>query len=162
VQDEEQGNHVAVINEATRERFFQGQPAVGKNLEADGQSFRVVGVVSNVPITRILPFADIWVPISTSKSSSYKHEVMGGFMAIIVAHSTADLAGIKADFASRLPQVQLPEGFTELTGAPETMFESISREIFGGRQYQDESDQLRLVMFGLMVLFLLLPTVNLV
>lgn len=162
VQDEQQGNHVAVINEATRQRFFQGASAVGKTVDADGQSFRVVGVVANVPIVRLVPFADIWVPISTNKSSSYQHEIMGGFMALILAHGAKDFEAIKAEFATRLPQVPLPEGFDELLGGPETFLDSISREIFGGDRYENHVDRLKAVQFGLMVLFLLLPTINLV
>ena len=64
-------SQVAVINAATRERLFGGQPAVGRTLDVDGQSFRVVGVVADVPIYRIVPFSDVWVPTSTSKSRSY-------------------------------------------------------------------------------------------
>src|SRR5712691_2725129 len=70
-EDEKNASFVAVINETTRRKFFGGQPAVGKTLEADGQRFRVIGVVPDVPIFRIVPFADIWVPIATSKSDSY-------------------------------------------------------------------------------------------
>ena len=162
IQDEEQGNHVAVINESTRQRFFQGQSAIAKTIDVDGQSFRVVGVVADVPLVRILPFADIWVPISTSKSSSYQHEVMGGFMALILAHSASDLEGIKAEFAARLPQVELPKGFTELLGGPETMFDSVSRQLFGGSRFESQAGRLRLTLVVMMVLFLLLPTVNLV
>ena len=48
---------VAVINETTRQRFFGGQPALGKSIEVDGQRFSVVGVVPDVPILRLVPFA---------------------------------------------------------------------------------------------------------
>ncbi|HWP45501.1 MAG TPA: ABC transporter permease, partial [Blastocatellia bacterium] len=62
-EDERNVNFVAVINEATRRKFFGDEQAVGKTIEVDGQRFRVVGVVANVPIFRITPFADIYVPI---------------------------------------------------------------------------------------------------
>ena len=47
-------------------RFFGGRPAVGRTLEIDGQRFRVVGVVRDIPMLRIVPFADVWVPIAQS------------------------------------------------------------------------------------------------
>ena len=56
-----------------------GQPALGKTFEADGQSFRVVGVVENVPDIRFVPYADFFVPITTAKTDAYKRELMGGF-----------------------------------------------------------------------------------
>ena len=51
--DDRAGNAVAVINRTTRERFFGGAPALGRELEADGQRFRVVGVVEDVPYLRL-------------------------------------------------------------------------------------------------------------
>jgi putative ABC transport system permease protein len=39
--DVRNGRMVAVINEATRQRFFGGAPALGRTLEADGQRFAV-------------------------------------------------------------------------------------------------------------------------
>src|SRR5262249_16104613 len=89
IEDEKNRNLVAVINDATRKKFFGNESAVGKTIEIDGQNFRVVGVVPNVPIFRIVPFADIWVPISTAKSDSYRNEMIGQFMSIILARSTA-------------------------------------------------------------------------
>ena len=42
-QDVAEARFVAVINATTRQRFFDGRPAVGQTLEADGQRFRVIG-----------------------------------------------------------------------------------------------------------------------
>src|SRR5438128_899524 len=53
--DVAQARFVAVINAGTRQRFFQGGTAVGKTLEADGQRFRVIGVVENVSELRTAP-----------------------------------------------------------------------------------------------------------
>jgi len=94
--DARNASPVAVINETTRKRFFGGPPALGKTLEVDGQRFRVVGVVPDVPLLRIVPFADVWVPISTTKTDSYKSELVGDFMATIVARSPKDLPRIRA------------------------------------------------------------------
>ena len=47
-QDLEQARHVAVINEATRGKVFGDEPAVGKVIRVDEQSFTVVGVVADV------------------------------------------------------------------------------------------------------------------
>ena len=61
----EEAQRVAVINEETRRVFFGGEQAVGQYIEVKGRSFRVVGVVPNVPAFRIVSFADLWVPVST-------------------------------------------------------------------------------------------------
>jgi putative ABC transport system permease protein len=78
--DAENGRFVAVINEATRQKFFGSRAAVGETIAVGGQNFRVSGVVSNVSQYRQIPFADIWVPIATAQNDSYKKDLLGNFM----------------------------------------------------------------------------------
>ncbi len=164
-EDEAQANAVAVINEATRDRYFGGGgPALGKTIEADGQSFRVVGVVANVPIFRLTPFSDIWVPISTSKSQSYRTEMMGEFLAILLARSSADFPAIKEEFASRMTRVTPPDpkNYNKFEALPQTYFESVSRELFSAEQVDAHPYRLLTAIIIFMVLFMLLPALNLV
>src|SRR4029079_17852869 len=58
VEDDRAGNLVAVVNDATRRRLFGNASALGHTIEIDGQAFRIVGVVANVPILRLGPFSD--------------------------------------------------------------------------------------------------------
>jgi len=165
--DEKNGNHVAVINEATRERFFQGQPAVGKPIEIDGQRFRVVGVVKDVPILRVVPFSDVWVPISTSKSSSYKRDFIGNFMAILLARGTADFPAIQSEVSARLKDAEKaipqPELYKTISGGAYTLFGAASSIFFSTHRLEDSHpERLLAVLLLLMVLFMVLPTVNLV
>jgi putative ABC transport system permease protein len=163
-QDEESGSPVAVINAATRQRFFQGRPALGQTISADGQSFRVVGVVTDVPFVRAAPFADIWVPLSTAKTSAFRHEFVGGCMALLLARSSADLPNVRAEFAEMLTRVQLPDPvhYDRVQSGADTLFEALAREILGDDSGQSRATRLRALLLLLMVLFMLLPTVNLV
>jgi putative ABC transport system permease protein len=164
--DDKNANAVAVINEATRKKFFGNDAAVGKTIEADGQNFRVVGVVANVPFLRQVPFSDIWVPISTIKNDSYKKELMGNFIGLIEARSAADFPAIRDEFKSRLPQVEFPDPkeWNKLNGTPETYFDSIARELFRGHGDFSKNYSTRLwgAIILSMLLFMLLPTVNLI
>lgn len=161
-EDEKNGNFVAVINDATRKKFFGNEAAVGKTIEVDGLRFRIVGVVSNVPILRITPFSDIWAPISAAKSKTYLTETMsGGFQAAILAKDAADFPAIKAEFQARLPLVEFIKPYTQASGAAETPFDFASR-IFTIRQNQSQPKTLLAVIILLTILFMLLPTVNLI
>jgi len=163
VEDDAAGNAVAVINASTRRRFFGEQPALGKTLEADGQTFRVVGVVPDVPFVRVAPFADIWVPIGTAKSSLFRHELVADHQALFVARSTADLPIIRAAFQERLKSVTLPDPkeFDHLYGGAETLFEAASR-LFGPIRVETAQPALlRTILFALAVLFMTLPALNL-
>ena len=163
--DVTEARFVAVITRASRDRLFAGQPAVGKAFEADGQSFRVVGVVENVPDIRVVPFGDLFAPITTAKTDAYKREIMGGFHAVALARSTDDLPLIREEFNARLTKIELPEkNFTSLVAPFETAYDSLARESpFGDRK--DPSRQgakLTLFLVAAALLFVTLPTVNLV
>ncbi len=162
-QDEEQANMVAVINEATRHRFFGDQPVLGKFIEADGQRYRVVGVVENVSITRLTAYADIWVPHSTARSQSFRDELMGGFLGLMLAGSKDDFPAIKAEFVSRLPHVEFTEPWHTMKGQAMTMVEGVALQM--SNTEIDKKPPIYLVVLmitGIVAAFLFLPTVNLV
>jgi putative ABC transport system permease protein len=164
--DENAGNFVAVINESSRRRYFNGEKAVGRNVEVDGQTFRVVGVVEDVPIVRFSSMADVWVPTSTNKSSVFKSQFTGGFMALLLARSKADLPAIRTEVAARAREAAKhlpdPKNYQQFAASADTFFESLARELFSGDYRESYANRLRAVLVGLGVLFLILPTVNLV
>ena len=159
---EKNAQFVAVINEATRRRFFGSQPALGRTIEADGQRFRVVGVVRDVPALRNSSFSDVWVPLSTAKSSSYKEQWMSGFQALILARGRAGLPVIKAEFQAILREAERhlpdPKNYKTLTSGADTLFEGAVRS--AGNDLQ--ASRVKAGAFLLMVLFMLLPSLNLI
>ncbi len=163
--DEANANLVAVINRTTRERFFGSESALGKTLLADGQHFRVVGVVEDVSNLRDAPFSDIWVPLSSCKTDSYRYQVIGGFGTLILAHKRADFPLIKAEIRSRFAAAELPSDslFDTVCGRAETETES---KLSFAEPNQEPPVNLLLVLYGsaflIMLLFMLLPGINLV
>lgn len=162
--DEAAANPVAVINEATRRRFFGPAPALGKWLEVDGQRFRVVGVVRDVPRVRLVPFADVWVPLSTAKTGAYRRQVVGDLLGLLLARSRADFPEIRREVATRIARFPVSEpGYDRLYGGADTFFEAVSRRLLSGGQLEDSHPgRLGALLFGLLVLFLALPALNLV
>ncbi len=162
--DEELGNAVAIINVSTRDRLFAGRSALGESLTLDGQRFRVAGVVENVSSLRPDPFADVWVPISTAKSSLYREGFFGEFNAVVMARDKADLPRIKSEFAAVLPEVELPDErkYTALNGGLDSRFEWVSRDFFSEDYAESRPGRLLGWIVGMMFLFMLLPSVNLI
>ena len=154
-------NQVAVINEATREKYFGSESAIGKYIEADWKKYKVVGVVKNVPIIRLLAYADVWVPITNTKENIVSYTMDGDYQAIILANSRKDFPVIKAEFQKHLNQMEFRDDkYDTVRGGADTILESTSREMFG-------FDETRVhfifaILIGLMVLFMILPTLNLV
>ncbi len=161
--DDKNRNFVAVINDATRKKFFGNDSAVGKSLDIDGQNFRIVGVVPNVSSLRVMPFSDVWVPVSTAKTDSYKKEFVGGFMGLFVARSSDDIPAIKEEFNSRLTQVEIPDkGFNKAESAIGTFPEGVARFFSVGPSESATPARLIIAISIAALLFMLLPTINLI
>jgi putative ABC transport system permease protein len=164
--DVDEARFVAVITRATRERLFPGSAAaLGKTFEADGQSFRVVGVVENVPDIRYVPYADAFVPITTAKTDAYKREIMGGFQAVALARTRDDLPIIREEFNARLSRIELPDKAYKTLVAPfETKYDAIAREspLADRTSPERQGSKLTVFLVILALLFVTLPTVNLV
>jgi putative ABC transport system permease protein len=161
-EDEAAANPVAVINQATKEKLFGGGPAVGRTFEADRQNYRVVGVVANVPVYRMIPTSDIWVPISTIPERGYRDELMGEFNGMILARSAADRPRITEEFMARMGKVEFTSSmFNHMECIPGTRFDEAARDMM-----ETSSGNATLIYTAALILaaflFMLLPTVNLV
>lgn len=168
-EDEASARPVAVVNAATRRRLFDDRPAVGRDLSLDGQRFRVVGVVADVSFLRQRPFADVWVPLSTAKTSRYHDEYLGGFSAVILARRASDLPALQRAYAERVAGFQIPGTRLpphRLETAADTAFQALARQALptGGAETSAAGHSARLVavLVVLALLFMLLPAINLV
>ena len=163
-QQEESIEHVAVINERLRNEYFDGQSCVGKYIEADGDNFRVIGVVKNVSILRIMPHSDIWVPLRFSKSDLDKPQITGtfpGWFAMLLAHDKKDFPKIQSEFQQKLKNIEFPEGrYKSVLTNASTYGEAIARQAF--RKETGNIGPFMFVLFILMTIFMILPAVNLV
>jgi putative ABC transport system permease protein len=164
------GSYVAVINRTTRERLFGAGTAEGRTFAADGQRFRVVGVVEDVPFLREVPFSEIWAPYSAERNTSYRQSLMGGFHAMVLAAPGASLTEIRDEFNRRLAGISRaefpdPQAYTTLVAPFETKFDAFARDAgpFADQKSPDPQGWRIVVAFSIIALmFVLLPTVNLV
>lgn len=160
--DDREGRAVAVVNATTKKRLFGEGAAVGKEVDIDGRLYRVVGVVPDVPFLRFVPFADVWAPISSLPDGAWKKELVGNFMAVIVAKRRADLPKVRAEFDERRARVAVEKPFTQLDASAETLFESFSRFFFASDGGGSRAGRLAAALSVGALLFMLLPAVNLV
>jgi putative ABC transport system permease protein len=138
---------------------------VGRDLELEGRMFRVVGVVDNVPRFRETAFADIWLPIGTMVSDQFRHELMGGFEAVVLARNRSDLPRLKSEFSALLPGVEMtqPDRYKEMLGNLRTYPEKLSMDFMPGNDLAaGRWRQMVLMLMGAALLFMSLPAMNLV
>jgi putative ABC transport system permease protein len=163
--DDDGGNFVAVINERTRDRLFRGEAALGRSLLAGGQSFSVVGVVRDVPITRFLAFGEIWVPIGTFPSTAHRDRLFDGFSGILLAEDRSRFAGIKNEFRRRLAEAELSDfpRFETLDGSANTLLEELAQMQFGGYEPGNTPTAMLFLSAAILgLLFMTLPALNLI
>jgi putative ABC transport system permease protein len=155
-EDVAHGNYVAVINTTTRDRFFAGQPALGKTVELDGERYRVVGVVRDVPFLRLVPFADVWVPLTAQRAEGWRHELLGNMMGILLARSAADFPAIQGEFRSRMAALDLSgTPFKKANARPQSLFQTLEQILSFDKTGTG-------ILLGLALGFMVLPVLNLV
>jgi putative ABC transport system permease protein len=98
--DIERGRFVAVINEATAGTWFPGESALGKTVVANTESYEVVGVVANEPVTSLLAYADIWVPLTTNET--YLKEWISGSQVMLYVEDPSRRAAVKEELQQAL------------------------------------------------------------
>jgi putative ABC transport system permease protein len=160
-QDDADARFVAVINASTRRRYFGRAAALGKSIDVGGQRFQVVGVVPDIPLSRLIVSADIWVPIRTAPNDAYKTQIAGSFLATIVANSRADFPAIREEFRRRVAELTLPDkSYDHIEANAETLFEAFAALSLGpGR---GAVARMVGIMVAVALLFMLLPTLNLI
>jgi putative ABC transport system permease protein len=161
--DDRLGRMVAVVNATTARRLFPGTAAVGQRISVDGQTFEIIGVVADV--IHINAYADIWAPLATFPSSNYRDEYTGSFAALLLARTPADLPRIRAD-VERVAKTIQPVGdqiFGKTTFWADTKLDVVARALQGRESYVDSGgSRLLLMIAGGMLVFMLLPALNLV
>jgi putative ABC transport system permease protein len=163
-EDNQMARPVAIINEKVRHQIFGDGAAFGKMIEADGQRFRVVGVVTNIPVFRNTPFADIWVPIRAAKSTAYQEGLQGNFRGIYLARSSKDFPAIRAEFQSRLRNAEIPDPkqFQWWEAEMHTYMESVCFWLYPPPSLIGNRKVFIFVFFQSIILFMVLPAINLI
>jgi len=159
-------NQVAVITEDTKEKYFGDEDCIGENIHIGNKNFRIIGIVENVSALRSLPFSDIWVPITNNEEDIFepRNEAVGfpSYFALVLAKDKSDFPMIKSEFQKKLDGVEFfDDSRNKITGGVETYSETLSR-VFLSKGDAVNSSGLMILYGVLILMFMLLPTINLV
>ena len=162
-QEIDNSEKVAVISESLKKKYFGDQDAVaGKQIEVDNVQYRVIGVVKTVPAAMTFSFADMYLPYTVSKADYKNESLRGNYSAIILAASKSDIPAIRDEFLQRVSQVKNNDAdYDQLSCNADSYLESYTRDILGDG---NDSGVSKLVIIAgiLLLVFMLLPTLNLV
>ena len=160
-QEVDNAEKVAVISEDMKNEYFGDAPSVvGKYIEADNVKYRVIGVVKNVPITSYLTYSDIYLPYTVSKSDYKDKGYEGGYTAILLAKSSADLKKMHDEYEDVIKKVPMEK--KEYTKIYSHADNYISAYVDTGNENQSGVTLVLTIISVFVFLFMLLPTLNLV
>jgi len=164
------GEKVVVISEAVRSNYFsEGVAAVGKYIELLNMQYRVTGVVKNLPSTSNV-YADIFIPLSLTQADIHEPSLIGEHTCILLLDSKADIPKMKEEFNQMAAKVPMDDKkidnkiFNKKIVFADTYLESFVRDIHAGFTEGASAgvDVFIIIVSIFFLLFLLLPTLNLV
>lgn len=162
-----QNAKVVVITRATRDAYFgEGVPATGKYLETYNNRFLVVGVVENIAESQRYLHADLFLPYSEAVGGD--QGLIGGFYAILEGDSRSDLSKIREEYSALVSRIDAELKTDPIDGSYNTIsshavnkLEDISY-LFSDNNKQPEVGIVIAILGVAMLLFMLLPAVNLI
>lgn len=153
---------IAVISEETKKAYFGDAPTViGKYISADNINYRVIGVVANVSKTLYNLSGDMYLPYTLAKENRNNTGLMGSYNAILLAKSKADVPKMKKEFEQMMTKIPVPKDFDKVYSNADPFFASMTRRIAGDGTSNGQTRVIT-IMSVFVLLFLLLPTINLV
>lgn len=161
---------VAVISKKTRDEYFgANQPAVGKMIDTDYDRFRVIGVVEDVAKSQTMTYGDLFVPYTTAKGGLDSKHFLGEYIGVLMAPRKRDVKKMEAEYQALIDRLDIPapteswqKNLKVFTSETLTLMESIAINIFWGDQKESAARNLRLLIVITILLFLLLPALNLI
>ena len=167
--DVKNANHVAVISKKLKKIYFGDKPALAGMIEINDIRYQVIGVVENITSAGSNIFSDIWVPITTQKKDEDPISITGRFIAALLAARQEDIVKIKKEYARALQFVEFPDVTTNpadkdiIIGFLRTHKENLMIQYLSQPKFEEISDIVAyLKVAGILVLFILLPVLNLV
>jgi len=150
---------VAVITDRAKQQVFATKPGLGEYLETSKGTYRIIGIIPFREIKTMFLNADIYVPLTTSQGIMNNKKLWGAEQALVQAADKSQFASIKNEFQTHLDQLYKDHkdeyGLETFNCFMGNMNESIANEI-----HTPEIVYL-IGVIGMMVLFMLLPAVNL-
>jgi len=159
-----QGQHLAVISEDTARQYFDESSALGKSLTVGGESYEVIGVVENVSVLHWNASSDIWIPLFANDSTAFTQQALGGFMGLIMAEKQEQIPAMKSEFKKRLDVYKHPDPkkWPTVVSSANSKLEQVARLFNRDMDTPPKTKELTIGIIVTMVLFMLLPTINLI
>ncbi|HMU04353.1 MAG TPA: ABC transporter permease, partial [Saprospiraceae bacterium] len=167
--DIDQKAYMAVITSELALKYFGSMNGIiGKQMLVDGKNFTVKGVIEKAKIVNLAINGQLFVPNSILPEDVYETGYFGNYMAVFLAKN-GNIDAVKdeiKDIVSRVPFLDPSRtngiAYNQIEAMPYTFKESVAKETL----YMDDASEslfyLRWIVFALIGIFILVPTLNLI
>lgn len=153
---------VTIIARSLKEDLFGMGSALGKEVQINQERFTVIGVIENTPVSRVHSYGTLFIPYTLAKDYGKPKGLTGEFMATLVAKDKHIIESMRQEYNAMIQNIELPPNVVSIASHADSYIGSWMRP---GTNSQDESGGthwLYIILSIMLLLFLLLPTVNLV
>lgn len=144
---------VAIINEKMKKDFFGNQECIGKQMDIRGDNFTIIGVVKDLPA-----HSTMWLPVTTDNSDLKNPSQIGTYQSVLLAKNSGDIDKIKKEVSGLSGKIVMPdpEKYSKIKVYADTSIERFARKMGPSKEI------VMTVIIIFMILFMLIPSVNLV
>ncbi|MFK7810214.1 MAG: ABC transporter permease [Saprospiraceae bacterium] len=165
-QQVDNAENVAIITAKTRDACFgEDVKAMGKEIVLDGRSYTVGGIIETPTNYRSFVMADVYVPITTVPSEiTYDDNYKGGFAAVFLGDSEEGRELIRSEVDKKVSMIALPnpDDYNKMSVKTFSDLEDYAKNIYYKEDPKESIFILKWTLIGLLTLFVLLPTLNLI
>lgn len=167
--DVDQKAYVAVITSELAEKYFGNtKNIIDKQMLVDGKNFVVKGIVEKAKMVNLAINGQMFIPNSILPEDVYETGYFGNYMAVFQAKN-GNIDAVKAeikDIVSRVPFLDPSKtnglAYNQIEAMPFTFQESLAREVIYQEDGAESLFYLRWIVFALIGIFILVPTLNLI
>lgn len=117
--DFEAGIRLVVLSEETARKLFGNDSAVGREVVIEFKSYRVCGVVKEVPNPLMVSYGQVFAPYTCNAElmapSTYGENIPGQFCACMLARSSADFETIRQELQGQVERYNKGKRDTDLS-----------------------------------------------
>jgi len=159
----DQAAPLIVIDEKVRNRFFQDKKTIGELIEIAGKSYKICGVVKEVPSNCMEAHANVFIPYTLLEGQNRDLMQPMGYSLVFLArdNSNKDEIIAETEVIRRKVLPLLEEGYELFLGGPDSPLSYYLTGWTNPDEYKGNAREL-LILFAKFLLILFLPALNLV
>jgi putative ABC transport system permease protein len=159
--DVEQESRVCVITEELATDYFGKSNVMGEFIIIDNKQYKIIGIVEKVKMAIRYLVSDIFIPF-TDYQSSYNDSYFGSFAMIFQSDENLQKAKGEIESVAKSIPADLNPDYNEISVSPATYIELYAKMLYHQEDERKSLSFMRMILFGLLSLFILLPVLNLI